>query len=224
MNLHFMITFYNSNIPILGKGWISIRLKDGSQNFIGYVLYVSDLHHSLLIMRQLSEKGYNMQIHNGLCKLIDINGRFITKVRMTLDRLFPLKIQHEKFPCLSSIISNDDWQWHMRFGHLHFSDLNYLSRKEYVFGFPVVNIPNRVCETCQFGKEHGDSFPTRMSWRVKKILEMIPSDLSLVEIPTYGGCKYFITFIDDFSIKSWEYLLKPKSEAYDAFQTFKAFV
>ncbi|KAI5437422.1 hypothetical protein KIW84_023511 [Lathyrus oleraceus] len=95
-------------------------------------------------MGQLSEKGYNMQIHNGFCMLIDRNGRFIPKVRMTLNRLFPLKIQHEKFPFLISIIPNDDWLWNMRFGHFHFSGLNYLSRKEYVSGFPVVNIPNGV--------------------------------------------------------------------------------
>ena len=48
----------NSNIPILVKGQISIRLKDDSQNFIFDVFYVSGLHHNLLSMRQLSEKGY----------------------------------------------------------------------------------------------------------------------------------------------------------------------
>ncbi|XP_058767121.1 uncharacterized protein LOC131640748 [Vicia villosa] len=87
----------NSNIPILGKGRIAIRLKDGTQNFIGDVFYAPGLHHNLLSMGQLSEKGYNMQIHNGFCTLIDRNGRFITKVRMTPNRLSPLKIQMKNF-------------------------------------------------------------------------------------------------------------------------------
>ena len=174
----------NSNIPIVGKGQISIRLRDGSQNFIGDVFYAPGLHHNLLSMGQLSEKGYNMQIHNGYCTLIDRNGRFITKVRMTPNRLFPLRIQHDQFPCLSSIIPNDDWLWHMRFGHFHFSGLNYLSRKEYVSGLPVVNIPSGVCETCQIGKKHRESFPTGKSWRAKKLLEIVHSDLCSVEIPT----------------------------------------
>jgi len=47
----------NSNIPIVGKGQIAIRLKDGSHNFIGDVFYAPGLHHNLLSMRQLSKKG-----------------------------------------------------------------------------------------------------------------------------------------------------------------------
>ncbi|XP_058775135.1 uncharacterized protein LOC131649389 [Vicia villosa] len=48
-------------------GRIAIRLKDGTQNFIDDVFYAHGLHHNLLSMGQLSEKGYNMQIHNGFC-------------------------------------------------------------------------------------------------------------------------------------------------------------
>ncbi|RDX80501.1 hypothetical protein CR513_38941, partial [Mucuna pruriens] len=69
----------NTNILILGKGRIAIKLKDGSQNFISDVFYAPGLHHNLLSMGQLSEKGYNMQILDGCCTLIDKNGRFIAK-------------------------------------------------------------------------------------------------------------------------------------------------
>jgi len=175
-------------------------------------------------MGQLSEKGYNMQIHDGYCTLIDKNRRFIANVKMTPNRLFLLKVQHDKIPCLSSIIQNDDWLWHMRLGHYHFSGLNFLSKKEYVSGLPIINIPEGICETCEIGKKHRESFPTGNSWRARKPLEIVHSDLCMVEIPTHGGSRYFITFIDDFSIKAWVYLLKQKSEACDAFKSFKAFV
>ncbi|KAL4388518.1 hypothetical protein GQ457_09G024580 [Hibiscus cannabinus] len=214
----------NSNIPILGKGRVAIRLKDGSQNYISDVFYAPGLHHNLLSMGQLSEKGYNMQIHDGYCTLIDKNRRFIAKVKMTPNRLFPLRVQHDKIPCLSSIIQNDDWLWHMRFGHYHFSGLNFLSRKEYVSGLPVINIPKGICETCEIGKKHRESFPTGKSWRARKPLEIVHSDLCMVEIPTHGGSRYFITFIDDFSRKAWVYFLKHKSEACDSFKLFKSFV
>nr|KYP48195.1 Retrovirus-related Pol polyprotein from transposon TNT 1-94 [Cajanus cajan] len=91
----------------------------------------------------------------------------------------------------------------MCFGHFHFSGLNYLSRKEYVSSLPIVNIPNGVCETCEIGKKHRESFPTRVPWRAKKLLEIVHSYLCTVEIPTHGGSGYFITFIDDFSRKTW---------------------
>lgn len=47
----------NANIPIMGKGQITIRLKYGSQNFIFDVFDVPGLHHNLLSMRQPSKKG-----------------------------------------------------------------------------------------------------------------------------------------------------------------------
>lgn len=50
----------NANIPIMGKSQITIRLKEGSQNFISNVFYAFGLHRKLLSMRQLLEKGYNM--------------------------------------------------------------------------------------------------------------------------------------------------------------------
>ena len=50
----------NTDIPILGKGQISIRLKDDSHNFILDVFYAFGFHHNLLSIGQLSDKGYNM--------------------------------------------------------------------------------------------------------------------------------------------------------------------
>ena len=39
-----------------------------------------------------------------------------------------------------------------------------------------------------------------------------------------NGCVYFMTFIDDFSRKTWLYLLKQKSEAFEVFKRFKSMV
>lgn len=82
----------DSNIPILVKGWISIRLKYECQNFIGDVFYAIGIHHNFLSIKLLSQKGYNMHIHNNYCTLIDKNSTFITKVRITPNHLFLLKI------------------------------------------------------------------------------------------------------------------------------------
>ena len=37
-------------------------------------------------------------------------------------------------------------------------------------------------------------------------------------MPSHGGARYFITFIDDFSRKVWVYVLKHKSEAFEKFK------
>jgi len=45
-----------------------------------------------------------------------------------------------------------------------------------------------------------------------------------LEVPSLGGNKYFISFVDEFSRKTWLYLIKVKSEAFDMFQKFKVLV
>ncbi|KAG6490390.1 hypothetical protein ZIOFF_051686 [Zingiber officinale] len=182
------VTFGNkTKVPILGKGKIYIQLKDGSQNFISDVFYVPELHQNLLSMGQLSEKGYKICIIQGYCIITDGNGKLIAKVKMSQNRLFPLKIQHKFLSCFNSEILNDNWLWHMRFGHFHFSGLNYLARKKLVFELPDIVKSNHVCETCLIGKKHREPFPVGKSWRATKQLELIHSDLCTVEVPSLGG-------------------------------------
>jgi hypothetical protein len=39
-----------------------------------------------------------------------------------------------------------------------------------------------------------------------------------------SGCEYYLTFIDDYSRKTWIYFLKAKSEVFARFQEFRALV
>ena len=45
-----------------------------------------------------------------------------------------------------------------------------------------------------------------------------------MQTPSLNGSVYFMTFIDDFSRKTWLYLLKQKSEAFEVFKRFKSMV
>jgi hypothetical protein len=42
--------------------------------------------------------------------------------------------------------------------------------------------------------------------------------------PSFSGFKYFLNFIDDFTISTWVYFLKLKSEVFDKFLAYKALV
>ena len=56
------------------------------------------------------------------------------------------------------------------------------------------------CETCVLGKSHKQSFPTAKHTS-KGVLEYIHSDLwgAPSSPESLRGCKYFISFIDDYS-------------------------
>ena len=43
-----------------------------------------------------------------------------------------------------------------------------------------------------------------------------------MQTSSMGGCNYFITFIHDYSRKTWVYFLKHKYDAFSYFQQFKA--
>jgi hypothetical protein len=56
-------------------------------------------------------------------------------------------------------------------------------------------------------------------------LQLVHSDLCRpLSYPSFSGCKYFLTFIDDFSRRTWVYFLKLKSRVFDKFLAYKALV
>ena len=92
-----------------------------------------------------------------------------------------------------------------------------------VTGLPQIKNHSEICEDCVVGKQHRDSFPTGKSWRAKHVLELIHSDLcGSINLTSNGGKCYFVTFIDDYSRKTWVYFLQEKSKTFSVFKSFKA--
>jgi hypothetical protein len=72
-----------------------------------------------------------------------------------------------------------------------------------VKGFPLIEKPGRICEGYIFGKKQRESFPVGKSCIEKDPLEIVHSDIfGPIQTPYIGGSTYFLTFIDDFSIKN----------------------
>jgi hypothetical protein len=85
--------------------------------------------------------------------------------------------------------------------------------------FPLIEKPEKICEGCIFGNQNRESFPVGKSYRAKAPLEIVHSDIcEPMKTPSIGGSTYFLTFIDDFSRKTWIYFLKHKSDALGCFQ------
>jgi len=115
--------------------------------------------------------------------------------------------------------------WHYRYPHLIFKGLSTLAKKEMVKGLPIIEEIDDKCSDCAIGKQHRNATPKMESWRATKKLELIDSDICGPINPTSNaGSRYFITFIDDYSRKTWIYLLQDKSSAFDIFRRFKALV
>jgi hypothetical protein len=93
------------------------------------------------------------------------------------------------------------------------------THKGYGKRFPLIEKPEMICEGCIFGKKHRESFPVGKSYRAKDPLEIVHSDIcGPMKTTSIGGSTYFLTFIDDFSRKTWIYFLKHKFDALGCFQ------
>ncbi|GKV24493.1 hypothetical protein SLEP1_g34100 [Rubroshorea leprosula] len=207
---------------VKGKGKVTIRSKDNSIQTIFNVLYVPDLKSNLLSLGQLQEKGYEILIKDGVCQIRDSKLGLIAKVKMMGNRLFPLYLQTTNLSCVSAILKDIAWLWHCRFGHLYFGGLKALQQKKMVNDLPHFDSPSEICEICMVSKQHRDSFLKDKSWRAKQVLDLVHSDLcGLINPTSNGGKQYFITFVDDYSRKTWVYFLQTKSEALAAFKNFK---
>ena len=79
-----------------------------------------------------------------------------------------------------------------------------------------------ICKGCALGKNIKKPFPSSNN-RSKEILDLIHSDVcGPMPLRSLGGSLYYVIFIDDYSRKTWLYLLKTKDEVFSKFQEFKA--
>jgi hypothetical protein len=94
-----------------------------------------------------------------------------------------------------------------------------------VKGLPRFEEYSQVCSDCLAGKEHMDSIPRTSNWRTSRRLELIHFDIcGLITPASNGNKRYLLTFIDDFSRKTWVYFLLYKSSALDHFKRFRSVI
>ena len=131
----------NSKISVKGKFRVSILARNEEQKFVPDVYYVPSLKCNILSIGQLIDKGYNVFFKYDVCIITDIppSNKFIAKVKITRNRMFPLKLRanlkerrnvavvtQEVF---QEEVNDENWLWHLIFGHLNFRGLNLLHRK-----------------------------------------------------------------------------------------------
>jgi transposase InsO family protein len=83
-------------------------------------------------------------------------------------------------------------------------------------------VKNSPCLPCQEGRQTRRPHHSVEKPQSSRPLQLIHTDLVYCDIPTLKGCKYFITFTDDYTRYVHLYLLNRKSDAITAFQTYKA--
>jgi len=111
-------------------------------------------------------------------------------------------------------------------GHLHHQALLKMSSNELVSGLPALqaNSITGRCDGCLKGKMIRTPFKPAAQ-HTSAPLELIHSDLcSPMQQKSFGGCRYFMLLLDDFTKFTTVYFLKKKSDAAESFKVYKTHV
>ena len=96
----------------------------------------------------------------------------------------------------SSYVLESSNIWHARLGHVNYKSIKKLMNMGLL---PKFDCPSEKCQVCvesKFSKPPFHSIDNRLS----EPLDLIHTDIcDMKSIPSRGGNKYFITFIDDCS-------------------------
>jgi hypothetical protein len=96
--------------------------------------------------------------------------------------------------------------------HIGEKGLLAMHKKGMVEDFPACNLEVDFCENCIYGKKSRVRFPSGAT-KENEILELVHSDVfGPVTMNSLGGSLYCVSFIYDFSRKTWIYFLRRKFE------------
>jgi hypothetical protein len=193
------------SLSVEGSG--IVQVENGHFND---VLCVPSLSCNLLLVYQITHSGEGKTIdfspHQVVIKdLKDHKHVFATEIVDDITRLYEFGNFGSSSFSSVFVAHSDDLSklWHEWFGHLNYRSLQQLCNQQMVTGLPLVSCRDGVYANCVLDKH--------ATWHALGPLQLVHSDLcGPLSSPSFSRCKYFLTFIDDFSRRTWFYFLKLK--------------
>lgn len=253
INLNQSVTIANNDkLNITGVG--DVNMKIGSMvRKIENVSYVPQLSTNLLSVSRMTQKGFVVTFTKDRCNIYDrckISGNPIATASNN-NGIFKLDSEvcmlgmegmvsspevHSSMPLCNRQESQSANVaasvpidvWHRRLGHLNTQGL-YRLRDGAATGVCFHDDKNsqalKNCTACLEGKMSAKPYPSGQAHRAESPLELVHSDVcGPIQEASFGGAKYIVTFTDDFTRKSFGYLIKNKSEVMPSFINFKGLV
>ena len=191
----------NAPCKTIGIGTVRIRMADGIVRTLSDVRHVPDLKKNLISLGTLDANGCKFSAEGGVLKVS--KGALVVMKARKVGSLYVLhgSIMTGSVAVSSSPMSDSDVTklWHMRLGHMSEKGLTLLRKRGLLCGQSTGKMD--FCENCVFGKQKRLSFSTGIH-KTRGSLDYIHFDLWVpAPVPSKGGARYLLTFIDDFSRK-----------------------
>ncbi|KAL0551495.1 hypothetical protein IC582_010583 [Cucumis melo] len=189
--------------------------------------YVPSISRNLISLSKLDTSGYYFKFENECFSLFKQN--IFIGSGIICDDLYKLKLDNVVAESLLTLHHNvgtkrgqtnelSAYLWHKRLGHISKERIKRLIKNEILPDLDFTDLG--ICVDCIKGKQTKHTV-NKEATRSSQLLEIIHTDIcGPFDVPSFGGEKYFITFIDDFSRYGYIYLLHEKSQAIDALKVF----
>lgn len=156
------------------------------------VIFVPSFQFNLLSVSQLANNGAKVEFHGDKASIMRDNEVVLEAQRGSdgLYRVVNTSVKH--FSLVSQVT------WHERLGHISYGKarkmLPYIEKN---CDFAITKIDK--CNVCIEAKQKRNAFGAFGGLRSTRPLELVHTDLLEVNIPSLGGKRYILTFIDDFT-------------------------
>ncbi|GJS04519.1 retrovirus-related pol polyprotein from transposon TNT 1-94 [Tanacetum coccineum] len=212
---------FGSNLrgKIIGKGTIS---QDSL--IIENVEHVDNLTYNLLSIGQICDNKCKViftEHDSEIIKNEKVIGKGIRK-----GGLYVMKLGNkpEDKICLATLDENSTL-WHRRLGHANMQLIQSLASKELVRNLPKLKYDQHFCDACKVGKQAHVSHKAKNIVSTTRCLELLHMDLfGPSAIRSYGGNRYTLVIVDDYSRYTWTRFLANKTEAFEEFEIFSKMI
>ena len=126
--------------------------------------------------------------------------------------------------CLATLDENSTL-WHRRLGHANMQQLQSLVSKELVRNLPSLRYDQHFCDDFKIGKQTHASHKAKNMVSTTRCLELLHMDFfGPSAVRSYGGNRYTLVIVDDYSRYTWTRFLSDKTEAFEKFEKFSKMI
>jgi hypothetical protein len=200
----------NSKEKVIGLGKVAITLDHSISN----VLHVDSLSYNLLSVSQLCEMDYNYLVMDKGVEVFRREDSSIVFTGRLKDKLYLVDFSKSKTKIETYLVAKSSmgWLWHRRLAHVGMRNLTKLLKENHILRLTNVQFEkDRICSACQARKQVGVPHPPKSIMTTTQPLELIHMDLfGPVAYLSFGGNKYGLVIIDDYSCFTWVFFVYDK--------------
>ena len=212
-----------SDLDIRGVGRCALDF-DGITLTLNKCYFAPGLFGNFLSVSKLCDAGYEVCFTSTSCLILKNNETIAERIRKK--NMYAIKTKSSFFlsPLTTDLTAKKNKDklncWHRALGHVNFK---YILRMKDQLGLQIP-AEELQCEICEIAKCHRLPFK-RKKIRTTKPLQLIHTDVcGPIKPSSIEGFRYFLTFTDDYTRFSQVYVLSSRTQVYEKFLEYKAYV